>query len=127
MEIKIKNKQPYWVTFAYPEIEVEFFSKGKRKKITTKKTICKISQERVPIAEDEVICSSEDKFVKEIGRVKSLRKTLELLSLTKEERTEFWNAYHSRFPFVSYYTQDFLDSVNSIEEALAKKSNVSEV
>lgn len=37
--------------------------------------------------------SSQDKFVKEVGRKISLRRALHNLRLSKEQRTEVWNAY----------------------------------
>lgn len=41
-------------------------------------------------------CYFKDNFTKEKGRVIALKRAIDLLSLSKEERTEIWRAYHER-------------------------------
>ena len=96
MEIKIKNKLPYWVYFRKEQIPVSFYLRGKKITHTSTKTTCVISQEREELARGSVICALSDKYTNEKGRVESMKKALEILDLSKEERTEFWNEYFNR-------------------------------
>lgn len=105
MEIKIKGKQPYWVSFSY-------YTNERNGRVTT----CFVSQEREEIAKGSVTCSKSDRFTKESGRKKSLTKCLDILQLTREERTEFWNQYHNRVPASNSINMDIeqlLDLLNT--------------
>lgn len=101
MEIKIEGKTPYWVSFSY-------YTNERNGRVTT----CFVSQEREEIAKGSVTCSKSDRFTKESGRKKSLTKCLDILQLTREERTEFWNQYHNRVPvstIIETDVQEYLD------------------
>ena len=101
MEIEIKNKAPYWVSFHYSTNE-----RGGR--VTT----CVVNQDRVEICKASVTCSKSDTFKKEQGRKRSITKCLDILQLNREERTEFWNQYHNRVPvstIIETDVQEYLD------------------
>ena len=103
MEIQIEGKQPYWLNFQYSENE-------RGGKVTT----CVLNQEREEVCRASVTCSKSDVFKKKQGRKLSLTKCLDILQLTKEERTEFWNQYHSRIPSsnkVVIDVQEYLDEL----------------
>ena len=103
MEIKIKEKDPYWISFQYSTNE-----RG------GKSTTCVVNQDREEVCRASVTCSKSDAFKKESGRKFAITKCLDILQLTREERTEFWNQYHSRIPSsnkIEISIQDYLDEL----------------
>ena len=100
MEIRIKNHNPFWVVFNYSTNE-----RG------GKVTKCLISQDREELVECSVTCSKSDVFKKSKGRKLALTKVLDILQLSKKERTEFWNQYHNRIPIneqIQMSKEDFI-------------------
>lgn len=82
MEIKITNKNPYWVYFKHDE----------KQKITE----CFINQDRFELVKSSVKCHKNDVYNREKGRIQSIKKALEILNLNKKERTEFFAQYLGR-------------------------------
>ena len=101
MEIQIKNKASYWISFQYSTNE-------RGGKVTT----CVVNQEREEVCRASVTCSKSDVFKKAQGRKLSITKCLDILQLNREERTEFWNQYHNRVPvstIIETDVQEYLD------------------
>jgi hypothetical protein len=109
MEIEIKNHPPFWLFFRYSE------ENGK------KKTTCFINQDKVELAQSSVVCHVKDRFERAKGRKLSLKTTLELLPLNKEERAEFWKIYNTRVnpPKI---TINLLDYLLLVEDACAYRA-----
>lgn len=96
MIILLKNHKSFEIVFEYLKIEVSFFYKKEKRILDTVKTICKIFQEQVSLAEAEIICGSTDIPQKLFGNMKALAKTLELLPITREEKKEFWKQFNEK-------------------------------
>lgn len=97
MEISLSNGKKYWLVFSYKNTVT---NKNKLSNVHSRNflpdrriTTCMIFQDRIEIATASVSCHKEDKYIKKQGRKQSLTKALEILGLTREEKTEFWNQY----------------------------------
>lgn len=58
--------------------------------------IVKTKDLHLPIVETTALCSKKDVFSKEKGRKISLKRALEKLHLTKQERIKIWKDYFNR-------------------------------
>lgn len=85
MEIKLRNRNPYWVYFRYPTK-----ASGQRG------VECIVKQDKEELARASVFCHTTDRFVKETGRIKAIEKIVEILAFTREEKKEFFNGYFSK-------------------------------
>lgn len=92
MKLNIQNTD-YWIYWEYHTA----FNKDNK---LVPKTICKLETSGfTEVTSEYAICSSNDKFIKEIGRKVSLRKLLNKQwpgQENKHIRTLIWNTYLNR-------------------------------
>ncbi len=79
-------------------------------------TICVIADDKGSVATGIATCNPVDHFSKSEGRKHSLTDALTYLSLTKEERTKFWNAYFQRIEDDRKRSKLALENKPGIEE-----------
>lgn len=87
MKVKLNSGVEYWVTWNH------FVNP----KDTSPHTICQITNETNPEIHTETIAmlSKKDKsYVKNQGRMISMKKAMNQIGLNKEIRKLFWNEYH---------------------------------
>lgn len=120
MEIKLTTKQaPFWVYW-------EYSGNKQQGQVTT----CIINQEQTELVRGSVICSKKDRYIKETGRKLSIKKCLDILPFSKEERKEFWNQYHSRIPIsekMKYTTKELNTLFSFFFRKGAEVKNISEI
>jgi len=91
--------EPYRIKFGYSTIKGELYNTR-----STYAELYKVNKDGTLSVVDSMIgfvsCDNRDRFVKETGRKMALKDLLEVITdkfnLTREDRGEIWNKYHSR-------------------------------
>lgn len=93
MNIKIKDKN-YYITWKYQVLHSNILNGRELGERAV--TICTVKDNGKVITEGIAICNDKDVFVKNTGRIVSLRDMMNKLNLEKSARREIWNQYLSR-------------------------------